>query len=211
MIEDMGNPGAPARRDISRASRDARAARTRERLEVGMTAALRETGDPTVGLVCARAGIARSTFYTHFAALDDLAELLLGDTFDALFAQDVERRHERALNRTEIYDIGIAALVDAILDKREIFLWTFRVPSPLTVRLLSRLADDIRTTVRAERGDASLSFLDIASDYISAGFISAIVRWLETHTTSEHPDPAPAERAELLDALRDLSPAWFFS
>ncbi|MDR6867436.1 AcrR family transcriptional regulator [Microbacterium resistens] len=207
----MTPSSAPARRDASRVSRDARSERTRSRLEAGLTAALQETDDPSVGLVCERARVARSTFYTHFASLDDLAESLLGEIFDTLFALDVTRRRAGALTRAEIYDIGLAALVDAVMGKREIFLWAFGETSQTTGRLLTRLTKDLRDTIRAERGDASESFLDIAGDYIAAGFVYAIARWMEGHGGRDAPEITAADRAELLSSIRELSPSWFLA
>lgn len=190
------------RRHALAVTEDPRAARTRDRI-IGALDALLATGDAvSVGEVCARAGVGRSTFYTHFATVGDVVVHVVDGIFDELSARDVFRRTTHAMQRDTITRTGLRELLDAFRDRR---LWfRYALSAPATERVRERLTDEmsvsLRRTIRAERPDAPEAFIRTSSEYITGGVFGVLLGWLD--------DDAGRSDAEVVNLVTTLLPTW---
>jgi len=194
------------RRAALSATPDARAVATRRRLARALHDELASGAtDVSVTAVTRRAGIARSTFYTHFAAVEDLAVFVVSDIVDALAPLDVQRRSERSLGREEITRLGLAALLDKLSEQGEILVFATSSTSGATVRdrLVATQARGIELTMLTEIPDLEPSAVRMAAEFIAAGVIHVVLSWLA--------EPAGVTRDEILDALFRTLPAWLTS
>ncbi|GAB3616888.1 hypothetical protein GCM10027416_14450 [Okibacterium endophyticum] len=193
------------RRDHRATSADDRSRATRRRLASALTAAL-DAGEPAgVASVCARAEVGRSTFYTHFATLDELVEFAIDDLFTDLAPIDRARRESHSLSRTEITRIGLAELIGSVLGSRAILAYASRQPGreQLRNRLIVDMSRSLRGTILAERADASESFISIASEYVAGGVISVLLRLVE--------NPEDYDHDEVVAIIADILPVWLTS
>lgn len=194
----MADFDAYRRRDETRSSTHARTTRTRTMLAEALRTALRAGREPSVEALCDDAGIARSTFYTHFASLDELALELLSDLFEQITDADAARRIEARLPAAELTKLGVAAIVRAITEQRELLVWAFRASPAVSESLRGYLAEGIQTVVRVARPQASEVFVEASSMYMSAGFLHVTVPWYEANGDIE----------ELTEMIDELVPAW---
>ncbi|ROO85118.1 TetR family transcriptional regulator [Actinocorallia herbida] len=191
-----------ARRESLATTGDARAVETRRRLALAFRAAAAD-GVPDVSVVqiCKRAGIARSTFYTHFATVEDLAASTIAELFAVASSADVERRTVQALPRTEITEIGLRTIVDALWDARDLVRYTTALGSQAAIqdRLVAEVADLARPTVLAELPALAEADLRLTTEFMAAGIVRVTMHWIADPTVS---------RDHLVAWMARLLPSW---
>lgn len=182
-------------------SADARAVRTRQRILVALEEAVDSGGHITVGTVTTRAGVARSTFYTHFSTLDDVVAYAIDEIFDEVSEHDVLRRREQLLSRREITELGTSELFAALSARRS--LLAYAAAAPAGARLRERLVQVVRSSLRpvlvAARPDADADFLSTAGDFLAGGLADLVLARVD--------DPRGFD-ARLARQLIDLLPGW---
>lgn len=198
----MTNPALDDRRRALAVTEDPRAARTRARI-VGALDALLEADEPvSVAAVCARAGVGRSTFYTHFATVGDVVVHVVDTMFDELGLRDVSRRTGQSIERGAITRTGLSELLDAFQSRRGWFRYALSAPGAerLRERFVDEMSASLRWTILAERPDASEEFVSTAGEYIAGGVLSVVLGRLgEGRSLND---------ADTVDTIAQLLPAW---
>lgn len=156
---------------------------------------------PSVTLLCERSGVARSTFYTHFATVEDLAVQALTEVFEEVSADDVRRRMQHHDSGRVIARDGLDRVIGALEGSRELLEYTIGIGSRAAVleSLIGQFAASTLITVATEYAELDASTQTFINDYVSAGTAHAILMWMET--------PEARGRDELIEQLIDLLPA----
>lgn len=189
-----------ARRDDLQAVDDPQVRETRKRLvEAFQFAVARELPTVSVTWICTHSGVARSTFYTHFATVDDLAIFTIVEAFAAVSDADVERRRAHTEDRESITRIGLHQEIDVLLASRGTILYAARIGS--RAELVDRLAAEatrlVRRTIAAELEHLSESSIDLMAEFVGAGTTHLLFLWLERGAVS---------RDELVDEIVEMLP-----
>ncbi|PPF45977.1 hypothetical protein C5B85_04760 [Pseudoclavibacter sp. AY1F1] len=181
---------------------DEQARATRSRL----LAAVREIAAenvqrPSVTLLCERSGVARSTFYTHFATVEDLAVQALTEVFGEVSADDVRRRIQHRESGRDIARDGLDRVIAALEGSRELLDYTIGIGSRAAVleSLIGQFAASTLVTVVTEYSELDASVQAFINDYVSAGTAHTILAWME--------NPGARGRDDLIEQLVDLLPA----
>lgn len=156
----------------------------------------------SVGDIVARAGVSRSTFYTHFANVEELAVAAISDVFADLAPVDIDRRSRHELSRAEITRQGLGELLDALIEQRPLLLLAVNGAAAAAVRehFVDAMADTLTATIRVERPNASEAIINATAQYIAAGVLRLLLR-------SAMRD-AVTNRDELLEIVFDLLPRY---
>ncbi|MET0590407.1 MAG: TetR/AcrR family transcriptional regulator [Naasia sp.] len=168
------------RRGLS-GSVDQRATRTRERV-VAALGELLTAGDPiSVPSICARAEVGRSTFYTHFATINDVVFSVVDAIFDDLGRRDSMRRSGRTMPRRLVTELGVHELFEELAARRAFFVYALSAPAAMRLRdrFTSAVAASVRRSVLAERPDADEMFVRTASHFIAGGFVGVLLGWID--------------------------------
>lgn len=181
---------------------DPRVARTRQRIVAGCRELLESDTPVTVAEICAQAGVGRSTFYTHFATVGDVAVAAVDGLFEEITLEDIERRTTSALSRSVIVRMGIEKLLQAVVEERAFFLYALAAPATERVRerFVIDLASSLQGTLRAEQSNTSQAFYRTASVFTASGAVGALLDWLA--------EPAGRSQAQMVEILIDLLPHW---
>jgi AcrR family transcriptional regulator len=196
----MQSPQADRRADL-RTAQDEQSLETRRRLvEAFRTAAAEDVARPSVTWICERSGVGRSTFYTHFATVDDLAVFAITETFAATSASDVAERTTHGQDRRDITRAGLSRVVDALEATRDDLEYAVRIGSraAVTERLVAEFASFTSGTVAAEFGDRSRAERDLVTGFVSAATVQGILWWLA--------NPATMDRDAFIELLVELLP-----
>lgn len=174
---------------------------TRHRLvEAFRVAANQGLPTPSVTWICRQAGVGRSTFYTHFATVEDLALFTITAAFAATSEVDLSRRSAHEEDRRSIARAGLASLAEAFDSGRDVIRYAIRIGSRPAVieRLVTEFMRLTSKTVALEYQDLPASRIDVLTAYVSAGTVRAFMLWLEGDAL---------DREELIDQLLELLPS----
>ena len=170
------------RRNELHATLDARAQATRDRL----SAAYRElmaagNGMVSVLAVCHAAGVARSTFYTHYEAVEDLAVATIADEFSRASALDVQRRTQREGSGADITQAGLVRMITTLEDQREVVLAVTQLASRAAIvgRLVKSVSAAVRAALEAKDSELGQQAVTVTAEFVAAGTVHAILLWLE--------------------------------
>lgn len=156
----------------------------------------------TVSSVVQRAGISKSTFYQHFADIDDLCAFVLDDTLDAINADDLAARshHENAFETTVR---GHRRVIEHLSSHPRFFAHILGAPERARVRdrFINRVAARLESSMRIAAPTRDDDTIRAAALYVAAGFVTVTSAWLPR---CEH---GSAER--LAVELASLAPEWF--
>lgn len=150
---------------------DPRALRTRQALREALVSLIIERGWEAVEIrdVCQRAGVGRSTFYTHFA---DREELLLAG-YDEL--RRMLRRASAAEGRRRVLAFTLPLLQHAEENKRMFRALVGRRSSELAKAGLLKLILDLTREDLAALGDAT-------AHYVAGAFFQLLVWWVDSRS-----------------------------
>jgi AcrR family transcriptional regulator len=167
------------RRACLRDAEDDQTIRTRHALVAAYRAAADEhVHRVSVRWLCACSGIARSTFYTHFASVEDLAAFVVTEDFDRLAAEDAELR-AAGPGRSAAW-AGLHGVVRTLTDRQALLDYSLTETSrPVVVaRMVDWFASYTRDTIaRTYRDDAVAQQV---VDFVSAGVVHTVLGWLES-------------------------------
>jgi len=192
-----------SRRTELRGAEDVQARETRRRLLAAYRQAARERlPRPSVTWLCERSGVARSTYYTHFATVDDLAVHAITESFANVSDVDLERRTAHEEDRRTISRAGLTHTVEALEQSRDVLEYAISVGSRAAVleRLVEQFAAFTGRTVATEYDHLPDRAREVVTQFVSAGVAHVLLRWLED---------GAADRDELVDQLVDVLPAGF--
>lgn len=177
----MAGPQAVRRTELQETS-DARVRHTRERLMTAYRALVSaDTGDVSALAVCRAAGVARSTFYTHYETIEDLAVASIADAFAVTSSLDVQRRMLRAASSREITRAGLTRMIAILEEQRAMVLATKRLASRAAIleRLVTEVSRAVRAAIRAEDPALGEPAFTTLTDFVAAGVVHASLGWLE--------------------------------
>lgn len=181
---------------------DAKVRGTRRRLAQALEEAVAERGAMSVSVsdVVSRAGLSRSTFYTHFANVDELAVAVIADVFVDLAPLDVDRRSAHREDRADITRRGLRELLQALLANRHLLALAIEGGSAASVRerFVDAMAATLVGTIRVERPDAADAVVEATAQYIAAGTLRLLLRAIA--------DGDDADREALLEIVFSLLP-----
>lgn len=200
------SPGALSERRITLAdTADPRAIATRQALVDAFVALVTRADSRTsVTSICKAAGVARSTFYTHFATVDELAAAAVGAALTAAVAADTERRAAHQLDRVTITHLGVREMVLAAHATRELILGAIASASrdALQPRLVARVAESVGQVIFTEHPEFAEADAQLHANFIAAGTVQVLLDWIERDGVDEE---------RLIEQIAYLMPAWMKS
>lgn len=199
------NEGLTSRRVALAATGDARAHSTRRRLADALRELLAEdAGEPSVVAIASRAGVGRSTFYTHFATVDDLVVFVVDEILEALSPIDVRRRSTQELSRDEITRLGLDELIENLTAERDVLLYATRTSEPVVRdRLVAELAHSLEGTIHTEAPGLTGPRLRLSTEFVAAGLMHVALGWIA--------EPGSASREDVIESLFGILPQWLTS
>ncbi len=155
---------------------------------------------PSVTWLSERAGVGRSTFYTHFASVEDLAIATITASFEPIATSDTDRRRAHTDDRRAIARDGLSAIIESIERSRAVLDYTVHIGSRAAVldRLIAQFAHYTRETIAVEYDHLDAARRDIVTEYVSAGTAHTVLQWVEGRM--------PLRRSALVDQLLDVLP-----
>jgi AcrR family transcriptional regulator len=194
-------PLQEARRGI-RSSVDPRVTRTRRAI-LDAVETLAAGDDPiTVAAIVRTAGIGRSSFYTHFSGIDELAVAVLSGVFEAIGAEDVELRRNRIVSGAEAARVAQVRLVGHLVQHRALYASMLALPftSAVYTAAVEGYAAQVRATIALLPEIPHGLSADAVAIYTASGSLGLLAHWIRSS------EPVSAD--VLVDQLMALVPAW---
>ncbi|MFG1925132.1 hypothetical protein [Cryptosporangium sp. NPDC048952] len=185
------------RRESLAATDDVRAVETRRRLISAFRDAV-DGPDLSVTEFCRTARVARSTFYTHFATMQDVAVAAVSEVFAEIEPLDSSRRSDHVLSRPEITRLGLRAMVDGLWEARALVRYAGSKPL-IQSKLVEEVAVVARGTVLSELPSLDENGVRTLALYMAAGTVYVLLDWIEEPSISAD---------ELMEHLYTAFPAW---
>lgn len=194
----------------SRTSGDAsepRAARTLQKLSDALLRLLarEELAEVSVTELCREAGVHRTTFYGHYAGVEDLAAAVFAGLLDDLSAVSLTSEHlETADEISRTYVGTLENLLARVAEARPVYraLFSAQFSGGFRAQLAARMRSRVQLALDEWRARGVASDVDtaLASAYIAGGLVGAIEAW----SVSDKTDAAGHAREILA-----LMPAWW--
>lgn len=197
----MNETSQESRRTSMRNTTDDRVTSTRGTLVSAYRfAAEQQVSNLSVTWLCTHAQVGRSTFYTHFASVDELAIAAITADFGSISDQDISHRRSSSADRRRIARDGLLALIHSLDASRSLVDYAVRVGSHADVLagLIATFVEHIHATVALEYSSRSPEHKALIEEYVGAGTAHVLLSWLN--------DPSPLAPDELVDWLVDLLP-----
>ena len=185
-----------------RASGDPRVARTRQAILDAVEILAAGDQPITVAAIVRTAGIGRSSFYTHFSGIDELAVAVLSGAFDAIGAEDLELRRHRVVSGAQAARVAQVRLVGHLVQHRALYASMLALPftSAVYTRAVEGYAAQVRATIALLPEIPHGLSADAVAVYTASGSLGLLAHWIRSD------DPVPAD--VLVDQLMSLVPAW---
>jgi AcrR family transcriptional regulator len=185
-----------------RASDDPRVARTRQAILDAVESLADGAETITVAAIVRTAGIGRSSFYTHFSGIDELAVTVLSGAFQTIGAEDVELRRNRIVSGAEAARVAQVRLVGHLVQHRALYASMLALPftSSVFTRAVEAYAVQVRATLALLPGIPNGLSVDAVAIYTASGSLGLLAHWIRSDS------PVPAD--VLVDQLLSLVPAW---
>ena len=191
-----------ATRGAIRASGDPRVARTRQAILDAVEVLAARDEQITVAAIVRSAGIGRSSFYTHFSGIDELAITVLSGVFEAIGAEDLELRRHHVVSGAEAARVAQVRLVGHLVQHRALYASMLALPftSAVYARAVEAYAAQVRATIALLPDAPDGAMVDAVAVYTASGSLGLLAHWIR----SDEPVSAP----ELVEQLMSLLPAW---
>jgi AcrR family transcriptional regulator len=185
-----------------RASGDPRVVRTRQAILDAVETLAAGDQPITVAAIVRTAGIGRSSFYTHFSGIDELAVTVLSGVFEAIGAEDIELRRHRIVSGAEAARVAQVRLVGHLVQHRALYASMLALPftSAVYTRAVEGYAAQVRATIALLPEVPHGLSADAVAVYTASGSLGLLAHWIRTD------NPVPAD--VLVDQLMSLVPAW---
>jgi AcrR family transcriptional regulator len=185
-----------------RASGDPRVVRTRQAILDAVETLAAGDQPITVAAIVRTAGIGRSSFYTHFSGIDELAVTVLSGVFEAIGAEDIELRRHRIVSGAEAARVAQVRLVGHLVQHRALYASMLALPftSAVYTRAVGGYAAQVRATMALLPEIPHGLSADAVAVYTASGSLGLLAHWIRSD------DPVPAD--VLVDQLMSLVPAW---
>jgi len=165
-----------------RVSPDPRAARTRQSILAAVhVLAAQGKESITVGDIVAQARISRSSFYTQFASLDELALSVLSEALDEIGTGEARGTFPRRPAEGDTARWGMTAFVQHIDGHRALYASVFRLPfSQLAyAQFVDALAGHIAWSIDSTGVVTNRRSVMATSAYMAGGLLAVLRRWLQ--------------------------------
>ena len=189
-------------RSSIRTSGDPRVARTRQAILDAVETLAAGDQPISVAAIVRAAGIGRSSFYTHFSGIDELAVTVLSGVFQTIGAEDVELRRHRIVSGAEAARVAQVRLVGHLVQHRALYASMLALPFTSTVytQAVEGYAAQVRATIALLPEVPHGISADAVAIYTASGSLGLLAHWIRSD------DPVPAD--VLVDQLMSLVPAW---
>jgi AcrR family transcriptional regulator len=185
-----------------RTSGDPRVARTRQAILNAVETLAAGDQPITVAAIVRTAGIGRSSFYTHFSGIDELAVTVLSGVFEAIGAEDIELRRHRIVSGAEAARVAQVRLVGHLVQHRALYASMLALPftSAVYTRAVEAYAAQVRATIALLPEIPHGLSAEAVAVYTASGSLGLLAHWIRSD------DPVSAD--VLVDQLMSLVPAW---
>ncbi len=190
----------------ARPTPDPRAERTRRRIFAAVTELMSETSERSHGLsvtdIVRTAGVSRSSFYAHFASLDELATEFLRIQLTEIAESGAELRRDDLIAPPAAARIGYSTLVAHLLENYQLYSTVLELPLTRGVfeQSVGVLADRLTGTVIEAGHVPSGVKPDLVATYVAGGVMTLLSSWIRGETD--------VSDDELVDQLVGLLPPW---
>lgn len=185
----MADERAQLREKLTRAS-DARAVATRQRLHLAFRqVAATGTSDINVSELSRLAEVGRSTFYTHYATIGELAVDVIGGMFVEVASKDIKLRTETQKLTSDIARESMHALVQRFAQESALIRFATGLPEGALVhdKLVAGLTQTSIGVIQTAAQNLDPVQTRIVSEFLAAGTVHVLTRWVED---GESLDPA---------------------
>jgi AcrR family transcriptional regulator len=197
-------PGQDPARRTMRASGDPRAARTRQAI-IGAVHELAAEGGaaPSVSEIVRRAGVSRSSFYTQFASMDELASAVLREAFTTIGTAKRAMHRDGTASFAEASRVAIAALVAHVAEHRGLYRLGLTVTPSFHVEALEALAAQVRQAIALAAGTVGGIPAETEAVYVAGGMLAVLRSWIQGGLLGTVDD--------IRDQMFALLPSWVVS
>jgi AcrR family transcriptional regulator len=185
-----------------RTSQDPRVERTRRSI-LDAVEILAAHEDPiTVTAIVRTAGIGRSSFYTHFSGIDELAVAVLSGVFEMIGTEDVELRRNRIVSGAEAARLAQVRLVWHLVQHRALYASVLSLPftSAVYTSAIEGYAAQVRATIALLPEIPHGLSADAVAIYTASGSLGLLAQWIRSDN--------PVSADVLVDQLMTLLPPW---
>jgi AcrR family transcriptional regulator len=183
-------------------SGDPRVARTRQAILDAVEVLGRSGDEITVAEIVRAAGIGRSSFYTHFSGIDELAVTVLRAAFQTIGADDLELRRSSSVSGAEAARLAQVRLVDHLVEHRALYAGMLALPftSSVYTRMIESYGEQVlATNALLPRIPDGVSPEAVAI-YTASGSLGLLANWIRSD--------APVSAEVMVDQLMSLLPTW---
>jgi AcrR family transcriptional regulator len=184
------------------ASGDPRVARTRQAILDAVAELAHRDEDITVAALVRTAGIGRSSFYTHFSGIDELAVTVLRSVFQTIGAEDVDLRRRHVVSGAEAARLAQVRLVGHLVQHRALYAAVLALPFTSTVytELIDAYAEQVLATIALLPEMPAGVSAEAVAVYTASGSLGLLAHWIRSS------DPVSPD--VLVDQLTSFVPAW---
>lgn len=193
-------------RQIHGVSRDPRVSRTRAKIFEAVEALVGAHSESiSVADIVRQAGVSKTSFYSHFASLDELALQFVERAYEHLGSSSLSTRTS-APNSGD-YQVAIresyGKLINHYVEHRPFYVAVLALPLSRSVhtKVVRAMAADIEPGIAAHPALPASLRPHLAASLISSAVVGFLDEWLE--------DDFDATADELLTHLMELLPAWY--
>lgn len=185
---------------------DPRAERTRQRIFAAVSELMSAPSDHGHGLsvtdIVRTAGVSRSSFYAHFASLDELATEFLRLRLAEIAAEGAELRREDLIAPAAAARISYGRLVAHLVENYVLYSTVLELPLTRGAfeQIVGVLAGRLTNSV-IEAGDVPSGVKpDLVATYVAGGVMTLLSSWIRGDTD--------VSDDELVDQLVAMLPPW---
>jgi len=163
-------------------SRDPRVPRTRRKILDAVQAMVeRQEETISVAALVKEAGVSKSSFYTHFASLDDLALTVVEDAYTQLGVGTVEARCESRQERATLVRQSFEGLVDHYVRHRPFYAAVAALPLSRTVHThaVRAMVIDLKPSIEANPYFPSELDSHLTASMLSSAIVGFLDEWIE--------------------------------
>jgi AcrR family transcriptional regulator len=203
VAEETTTPLQDEIRRTMRASGDPRAMRTRQAIMDAVHALITEgESTPTVSQIVRRAGMSRSSFYTQFANMNELAAAVFRQAFTQVETADLAaRRH--GLAGAEATQTAVERLVRHVDEHRDFYRHSFPATFAAHNEAVQALAAQLRESIPLVSSPPAGVSVDATAIYIAGGTLAILRAWVVGEVTGSVTD--------ITNQIMALLPVWLVS
>jgi AcrR family transcriptional regulator len=182
-VNEAGVAAAPVQdavRRMMRASGDPRAARTRQAIIDAVHELAAEGGTaPTVSDIVRRARVSRSSFYTQFASVDELASVVLREAFMTIGTANLAMLTDGSVSVAEASRVAVGQLVAHVAEHRGLYRLGLAVTPSSHPEALAALAAQVRQAIAFEPGTHGGVPAETEALYVAGGILAVLRSWIQ--------------------------------